>query len=330
MSVKVAFIGVGGIAGQHFNSVAKIAGAETVGLCDVDAKRLAQRQAEFGGETFTDPAQMLKATQPDTVYISVPPFAHGAAELACLRFRVPFMVEKPVAIDMKTAKKILSGVKRTGVMAAAAYMNRYRAGIQRVREVLAKDPAGLICGGWVDGFPGKHPWLFQKEKSGGQLLEQTTHIVDLLRYLCGEAESVSCYGADSKFVRGARNFTADCASTAAIKMQNGAIANITSAWLSKAGGMGVYLTLLSRDHKIEISGWNNDVRITHAGGKHIEEIKGEDNIFEIEDAAWIKAVRTGKPTGVLSDYADAVKSLAISLAANESMATGKPVKAKAY
>jgi myo-inositol 2-dehydrogenase/D-chiro-inositol 1-dehydrogenase len=328
MSVRVAFVGVGGIAGQHLNSVAKMTGTEIVGLCDVDQKRLRQRQIEFGGETFTDPAEMLKATRPDTVFICVPPFAHGAAEMACLKYRVPFIVEKPVAIDMKTAKKILTGVKRTGVMAAAAYMNRYRAGIQRARELLAKDPAGLICGGWVDGFPGKHPWLFQKEKSGGQLLEQTTHIVDLLRYLCGEAESVSCYAADRKFVRGARQFTADCASAAAIKMQSGAVANITSAWLSKAGGTGIYLTLLSRDHKIEVSGWNNDVRITHAGGRHVEEIKGEGNIFEIEDAAWIKAVKTGKLSGVLSDYEDAVKSLAISLAANESMVSGKPVKVR--
>jgi len=328
MSLKVAFIGVGGIAGQHLNGVRKIAGTEIVGLCDVDKKRLTQRQAEFGGEPFTDPVQMLKATRPDTAFICLPPFAHGPAELACLRYRVPFMVEKPVAIDMKTAKKILAGVKRTGIMAAAAYMHRYRAGIQRAREILAKDPAGLISGGWVGGFPGKHPWLFQKEKSGGQLLEQTTHIVDLLRYLCGEAESVSCYAADSKFVRGARKFTADCASTAAIKMQNGAVANITSAWLSKAGGTGVYLTLLSRDHKIEFSGWNANVRITHAGGKHVEEIKSEDNIFEIEDAAWIKAVKTGKRSGVFSSYEDAVKSLAISLAANESMVTGKPVKVR--
>ncbi|MBL7077289.1 MAG: Gfo/Idh/MocA family oxidoreductase [Kiritimatiellae bacterium] len=328
MSVKVAFIGVGGIAGQHLSSLRTIGGTEIVGLCGVDKKRLAKRQAEFGGETFTDPAAMLKATRPDTAFICLPPFAHGAAELACLRYRVPFMVEKPVAIDMKTAKKILSGVKRTGVMAAAGYMSRYRAGIQRARELLSRDPAGLICGGWVGGFPGKHPWLFQKEKSGGQLLEQTTHIVDLLRYLCGEAESVSCYAADRSFVRGARGFTADCASAAAIKMKSGAVANITSAWLSKAGGTGVYLTLFSRDHMIEFSGWNNDVRITHAGGQHVEQIKGETNIFEIEDAAWIKAVKNGKPTGVLSDYADAVKSLAISLAANESMATGKPVKVR--
>jgi len=61
----------------------------------------------------------------------------------------------------------------------------------------------------------------------------------------------------------------------------------------------------------------------------VEEIKGEDNIFEIEDAAWIAAVKRGKPNGVLSDYADGVGSLAVSLAANESMATGKPVRVRA-
>ncbi len=327
-TVRVAFIGAGGIAGQHLKELEKMPDVEIVGLCDVNRKRLKERQAEYGGETFTDPAGMLAATRPDTAYVCLPPFAHGPAEMACVKHRVPFMVEKPVAMDLKTARTIRAAVKRTGLMTGAAYMTRYRAGVQRARRLLVKDPPALIHGGWVGGFPGNHPWLYDKKKSGGQLLEQTTHTVDLLRYLCGEVTTVSCYAAPRDFVQGARNFRADCASTAVMKLKSGAVAGIMSAWVTRAGG-GIWLTLVSPNFKIEVTGWEASVRITHAGGRHVEEIKGEDNIFEIEDAAWIAAVKRGKPNGVLSDYADGVGSLAVSLAANESMATGKPVRVRA-
>lgn len=327
-TVKVAFIGAGGIARQHMKGLVKMPGVEIVGLCDVNKARLKERRGEFGGEVFTDPAKMLTATRPDTAYICLPPFAHGPAEMACVRHKVPFMVEKPVAIDLKTARAIRAAVKRSGLMAGAAYMTRYRAGVQRARELLSEDPPALIYGGWIGGFPGNHPWLFDKKKSGGQLLEQTTHTVDLLRYLCGEVTTVSCYAAPRDFVKGAKNFRADCASTTAMKLKSGAVASIMSAWVTRAGG-GIWLTLISPNYKIDITGWEASVKITHAGGRHVEEIKGEDDIFEIEDAAWIEAVRSGKPGGVLSDYDDGVKSLAVSLAANESMAAGKPVRVRA-
>jgi len=325
MPVKVAFIGAGGIAGAHLNSLKKMPDVEIVGLCDVDKARLKARQEEFGGETFTDPNKMLAATRPDAAYVCIPPFAHGPAELACAKHRVPFIVEKPCALDLKTARKILSAVKRAKLMAAVAYMNRYRQSVARAKELLSKDPPALVYGGWIGGFPGQHRWLFDKKRSGGQMLEQTTHTVDLLRYLCGDVKTVACYAADKKFVKGAKNFKADCASTTAMAMKSGAVATIMSAWVCRAGG-GVFLSLFSPNYRMDFSGWDHSVRITHAGGAHVEEIKGESNIFEIEDAAWIDSVRKRNRSGVKCDYADGVRSLAVSLAANESMATGKPVR----
>ena len=44
------------------------------------------------------------------------------------------------------------------------------------------------------------------------------------------------------------------------------------------------------------------------------------------DRAFVKALRTGKKSGILSSYADGLKTLAVTLAADRSMATGKPQK----
>ncbi|HOX37400.1 MAG TPA: Gfo/Idh/MocA family oxidoreductase [Candidatus Brocadiia bacterium] len=327
MAVRVAYIAVGNIAGYHLASVKKMPDAEIVGLCDIDKARLEARQKEFGGEAFTNPDQMLKAVKADACYICLPPYAHGPAEMACVKHKVPFFVEKPISVNVKTAKKIAAAVKRTKLMAAVGYMNRYRASVARAKQLLAKDPPAIIYGGWIGGYPGTHPWLFDKKKSGGQLLEQSTHTVDLLRYLCGEAEAVACYAASNKFVSEAKTFKADCASTVAVRMKSGAVANIMSAWVCRAGG-GVFLSLFSPNYRIDFSGWNHDVKIYHADGLHVEDIKGETNIFEIEDRAWINAVKAGKLNGVMSDYEDGLKSLILCDAANVSMSTRRPVKVK--
>ncbi|OGV49259.1 MAG: hypothetical protein A2X49_10100 [Lentisphaerae bacterium GWF2_52_8] len=325
MTVKVAFIGAGGIANAHLNALKTVKDAKIVGLCDVNETTLQNRQKEFGGDIFSDPEKMLQAVKPDTAYICLPPFAHGAAEEACLKHKIPFLVEKPITKDLELAKKLASEIKKNKIMAAAAYMTRFRKGVARAKELLAKDPPAIIFGGWVCGFPGSHPWLFDKELSGGQLMEQTTHTIDLMRYLCGDVKSVHCYRASNDPVKEVANFKADCASTTAIKLASGAVASIMSAWVCKAKSE-VFLTLVSPNYRIEFSGWENSVRIFQEKGSYIEEIKGEGNIFEIEDAAWIKSVKSGKLNPIFADYEDAVKTLAVSAAANESMETGMPVR----
>ncbi len=325
MSFKVAFIGVGGIAGQHLNALKKMADVKIVGLCDVDEARLAARQKEFGGDVFADPDKMLSAVKPDTVFICLPPFAHGPGEMSCVRHGVPFIVEKPVTKDLALAKKVASAVKKAKLMTGVAYMNRFRKGVAKVKELLAKDPPALVYGGWIGGFPGKHPWLFDKELSGGQMVEQTTHTIDLLRYICGEVSCVQCFNASNDFVREAEGFKADCATTVAMRLAGGGVANIMSAWVCRAGG-GVFLTLVSPNYHVEFSGWEHSVKITHAGGVYQESYKGEGNIFEIEDDAWIKAVKSGKAGEVIGDYEDGVRTLAVSAAADESMKSGKPAK----
>ncbi len=57
-----------------------------------------------------------------------------------------------------------------------------------------------------------------------------------------------------------------------------------------------------------------------------ERITGEQNIFEIEDAAFIKAVATDNPHLIRSPYADACRTLVFCLAANRSLETGAPVE----
>src|SRR5579871_2824283 len=105
--LRIGFVGSGGMASAHLKAIGPMADAEIVAFCDVDPAKSEARVAELKGirpdaapQTFAGPEAMLAATNPDVVYVLLPPFAHGAAERACLAHRVPFFVEKPIGLDM--------------------------------------------------------------------------------------------------------------------------------------------------------------------------------------------------------------------------------------
>ncbi len=84
MSLKIGFIGAGGIAGAHVAGLRKMADVQLVAFSDVQEERAARLAADTGAKVFTDWLKMLDTEQMDAVYICVPPHVHGAPELACV------------------------------------------------------------------------------------------------------------------------------------------------------------------------------------------------------------------------------------------------------
>lgn len=330
--VKVGFVGSGGMAEAHAKPLSSRSDAKVVAFCDLELSRAQAIADRYGAQAFKKPTEMLDSVQLDAVYVCLPPFAHGV-EFELVERGLPFFVEKPINLDLGQAREIAAAVESKKLLTAAGYMNRYRKGVQKVRAILAKDPAIMLTGGWIGGTP-KVPahysivhWWVQKKKSGGQFLEQVTHTVDLARFLVGsEAVEVFAYAAHGFNKNAPEKYDLEDAALVNIKFASGAIANLWAACSSNAKG-GVSLNVYAHGHAAEFTGWKHDVKITDATKKE-EVIVGEDDIFAIEDGAFMKAVAKKDQSLVMSPYGDAVHTLAISVAANRSMKTGKPVALK--
>lgn len=328
--VRLGFIGCGGIVRSHLDQGLKdFEDVEFAGWCDLNEETAAARQEQVGGRgaIYTDARKMLDEVKPDAVYIMLPPFAHGPAERLVIERGLPFFVEKPVAIDLNTARRVAEGVRKRRLITAVGYMTRYRRSVQRVRELLRAQRPVLMHGGWVGGGPARYEgiwkWWVQKDKSGGQFLEQTTHTIDLARYLYGDVASVY-----AQAVRGRRRrprfFTIEDASMVQLSFANGAAANLYSSCSTSVGG-GISLTLWATDMKAEFTGWEHSVKISLPGNEQVA-IPGEQNIFSREDRAFVDSVKAGRNAGILATYEDGLKATAIACAANKSMETGKVVK----
>lgn len=327
-TVKVALIGSGGMAKAHIPGLSAMDDVEIVGFCDVVKERAEAMVAEHGGAAFDDPGVMLDTTKADCAYVLLPPFVHGAAEDACLKRDVPFFVEKPLNNNWEQACGIAAQVEAKGLLTQVGYMNRYREGLNAAKAILADDPAIFVSGGWIGGTPKPNPdrpismWWVQKAKSGGQFVEQVTHTVDLVRYLCGDATEVMAYAANG-FNQDIPGYDIDDAMTVAIKLERGGVCNLVSCCASNAKG-GVWLDIYAGQSAFSFTGWDHSGKIQKAGEKAAE-VKGEPDIFVVEDKAFIAAVKTGDQSLSRCSYPDGLKTLEISIAANLSAAKGEPV-----
>jgi predicted dehydrogenase len=306
----------------------QLPGATIVGVCDV-VPALAERAAgETGAQAYADLRALLERRDLDAVYLSIPVFAHGEPELAVIERGLPFFVEKPVAIDLDTARRVGAAVARANLLTCVGYQLRYCGSTDLARERLAAPDMGaigLVHGRYWCGTGRAQPdhWRTQMARSGGQLVEQATHTIDMIRYLAGEVEEVFAF--TSKAILGAGE-GGDCPDVYAVALRfaGGAVGTLSTTWAIHPADWGEanVVDIAGGERRLQ---WRIDgLRVTL--GKDTEEHRRPDGSI---DEVFVQAVRTGDRRAVRSDYADAMRSLAVSLAANESAHTGAPVRVPA-
>ena len=320
MTVKIGFIGTGGIANAHLNNLAKLENVELAAFYDVDIQRAEKAASEHvGAKAFASLDDMLDGAPLDGVYVCVPPMAHGAAELKLIERGIPFLVEKPLGIDYQLPADIARKVSEANLLTSVGYHWRYMESASKAKQLVADSKPGMALGYWMGGMP-MVPWWRVMSGSGGQFVEQTTHIVDLLRYTCGEVKEV--YAAYSLQVMNAAVPGTDVpdVGTVTMKLANGMVATISNTCLLPVGHH-VGLDIYTDNGVLEIRG--GDLReITKDGEKKHTQTT---NPMATEDAAFVHALLTGDSSRVLSNYEDALRSFEVTIAANESAVSGKPV-----
>jgi len=320
MTVRIGFIGVGGIAKQHLKNLARMDDVEITALCDLDKERAESAAKEFGGKPYQDFRKMLDENKLDAVYVCVPPFAHGEPEEAVISAGLHLFVEKPVDLDLERAKRTNEKIERAKIITAVGYQDRYLDIIARLREFLEGRKVGMIMGYWMGGMPGV-AWWRRKELSGGQAVEQTTHIFDMARYLFGEVKCVYA-GGTTGLMTDVENYNIEDASAATLHFESGLVGVIFSACFLTVGRKSG-IDIFCKDAYIEYKE-RKSIKIMTQGKEPEEREVGNDFLFET-DRTFIEAIQKGDGSAIRSPYSDAVRSLELSIAANKSMETGQPV-----
>ncbi len=314
---RIGFIGAGGIAHRHLGVLETFEDVEIAAFTDPAEDRAIAAAERFGARSYRDLQAMLAEARLDALYICVPPFAHGAPERAALAHRLPFFVEKPLALDVATAAPLAEAIAAAGLVTGVGYHWRYLDTVDEARALLADNPAQLLSGYWLDSTP-PPAWWWRQDQSGGQFNEQTTHIVDLARYLVGEVAQV--FGlASHKAREDFPGLDIATASTASLRFASGAVGNIGSTCLLRWNhrvGLHVFADGLA----MEIT--DHDLMVDVGRGRPVRHAEG-DPVWR-EDRDFIDAVRGG-PNRIRCSYPEALATLRITDAIARSAATGRAI-----
>ncbi|MHB0876311.1 MAG: Gfo/Idh/MocA family protein [Anaerolineae bacterium] len=318
--VRVGFLGLGGMGQHHLKTVSQIPDAEIVAVCDVNTELAQKLASEHGVPHYRNHQDMLSAEQMDALYVVIPPFAHTDAELIAAGKGIHLFVEKPVALDMGKAREVSAAIRQAGVLSAVGYTLRYFAGPTVMRRYLADKTLAMIVATRWGGVP-PSTWWGVMARSGGQLVEQTTHQVDLIRYMTGK-EITHVYADYSlRLYQNQPGWDIPDVYSVAMRLDDGTPVSLTTSCTMHKGGGDSAVTFLL-DGSLVRAEVGSIVSQPDANpdidGKYGEEV----NI----DQMFIDAIRLKNPSLIRCDYDDAMRTLAATLAANESAVTGKPVE----
>ncbi|WP_027674882.1 glycosyltransferase [Agrobacterium larrymoorei] len=314
---RIGFIGAGGIANRHLEILGGFEDVELVAFADPDFARAEHAASRFGAKAFDNHRAMLEAQSLDTVYICVPPFAHGKAERDLIAKNIPFFVEKPITLDLALAEELSAEIEASRLITGVGYHWRYLDTVEEARNLLQHNPAQLLSGYWLDQTPPPQ-WWWKSDMSGGQMVEQATHIIDLARYLVGEVAHV--YGRVGFKERDSfPGLDVPGVTTANLTFQSGVIANISSTCLlgwSHRIGLNIFADRLA----IELT--DHDIMVDVGAGRPVRQADG-DPVWR-EDRDFIDAVRGGE-NHIRCTYQDALATHRVALAVVESARSGEPV-----
>lgn len=322
--MRIGIIGTGWISSQHHDALRLVPGAEVVAVAGRDLAKAEAIAKPRGAAAYGDWQAMIARERLDGVYLCVVPGAAGAIARGLAGKVRGVMVEKPVDADLASAEGTAKAFAAAGTIAGAAYHNRVRAFLPRLRALCASSPVVVADAWWHGGMPGPL-WWRTRAQSGGQMTEQATHVVDLLRVFLGEAVEVTAIAASGSMRKEVAGFDVDDAVVAAIRFASGAIATAHTSCVARGGEEidPIGLSLRARGWQAKLLSTNFDIELRHAGGK-VENIPAEKDSFRLQAAAFCDALASGDATRLPCSFAEGVATLRLTRAIDAAAASGKP------
>lgn len=316
--MRVAIIGAGRMGHTHARELSAL-GVEIGAVTDILPDRAEVMVKQYGGQAYASAQALLDQSDVAAVYITTPTRSHTDLVVAAAQAGRHIFVEKPLAFTLAEAERAAQAVERAGVISCVGYHWRYTEAVERAEALIAGQPIALIACRWYWTLP-PIPWLRDKDLGGGQMVDQVTHLVDLARQFGGGIDTV--YAAYTLQTRTSQEFNNWDGYAVTLTFGSGAVGTVT-------GTYALFPQISERPH-IDLALRERLLRITPEGlevhtAQGIETFPNTRPFYRGLNEAFITAVREARPDMVKTPIRAGLRSLAATLAANRSAATGRPI-----
>jgi predicted dehydrogenase len=198
--LRVAFIGAGGIAGNHMRYLKDMEDVELVALADVSAANMERWSKEYGvADCFTDYRQMLRRVKPDAVSVCTPNGLHAPATIAALAAGAHVLVEKPLAMNAREGQAMLTAAKKHRRKLVIGFQHRFDAKSQFLKKAVESGELGRVVFARVQalrrrGIPNWGVFGRKELQGGGPLIDIGVHALEMTHYVMGSPKPVAASG----------------------------------------------------------------------------------------------------------------------------------------
>ena len=204
--MRYALIGCGRIAPNHI-AAAMANGLEIAAVCDPVEENMERVLAPVPEQQrgivsrYTDYRELLGAEKPQLCAVATESGKHAAIALDCIEAGCNVIIEKPIALSIEDADRIIDAAEKKGVKVCACHQNRFNKSVQKIRGAMEEGRFGRLLHGaahirWNRGpsYYEQAPWRGTWAQDGGALMNQCIHNIDLLRWMMGgEVTEVYAY-----------------------------------------------------------------------------------------------------------------------------------------
>lgn len=345
--LRFAIIGCGRISYKHVEALVENKDeAELVATCDIKLELAEAKKEEYLTKmknnslkvaTYVDYKEMLEKEDIDVVTIATESGYHADIAIYCMNKGKHVLVEKPMALSIDDANKMIETAKKNNVKLSVCHQNRFNKPIQKLRTAVEEGKFGRIMNGTArilwrrdENYYKQAPWRGTWDLDGGTLMNQCIHNIDLLQWMIGsEVERV--YAECDTF---RNNIEGEDFGAVVVRFKNGAIGIIEGSAVVYPKNLEETLSIFGTEGTVVVGGLAvNELKTWRFEGED-EEAAKRDLQVEIENVYGkghtplfkdvIDAINKDRKPYISGE--DGIVPLSIILAAYKSRKTGMPVK----
>ncbi|GHU74103.1 hypothetical protein AGMMS49992_14630 [Clostridia bacterium] len=214
--LRIALAGVGAMGRGHLEQLIRLmkedASIKLTALCDVDPTRFEAKTGTLNIEgvgkdevdfsqfhLYADFNKMLAEEPLDMVDIVLPTYLHASHTVKALEKGLHVFCEKPMALTPELCQSMIDAQAASGKLLMIGQCLRFWPAYEKLKAFVDNGELGKPTCGYYARFGGTprgsfEDWYLDEQRSGGCLLDQHIHDVDMVNWLFGLPESVSTRG----------------------------------------------------------------------------------------------------------------------------------------
>src|SRR5262245_5344038 len=259
-TMKFGLVGCGNIARKHALVLKDyLDNAEIGAFVDLDASRAQKFSKEYGAPAFTSVAEMMRAMgdEIDVFSVLTPSGAHSDNVLELAQYGRPIVVEKPLALRLDDADRMIEACDNHGGKLFVVHQNRYNLPIVKAREALQQGRFGRLVLGTVrlrwtrdQAYYDSAAWRGTWAHDGGVFMNQAVHHIDMLSWFMGSVDSVRSMAAT-------RLVKIECEDTgvAVIRFNSGALGVLEATTATRPNDLEGSISILGEKGTVVIGGF---------------------------------------------------------------------------